>query len=86
MKEITRYFIITDKGRKAGYAIEDFHREVSRIVCASEYDYFGQVHLYSNDYFKDGCLVGFFVTGKESAVDNFVKYCLERGYLKEDKK
>lgn len=86
MKEITRYFILTDIGRKAGITIEGIIREVDHIVCASEYDYYGQVHLYANSYFKDNCLVGVFISGNESVIENFVKFRIERGYLKEDKK
>lgn len=82
---ITKHFIITDKGRNAGYTIDGIILEVDHIVCASEYDYYGQVHLYANSYFKDNCLVGVSISGKESVIDNFVKYCIEREYLKEDK-
>jgi len=85
MKEVTRYFILTDKGRNAGYTIDSIISEVDHIVCASEYDYYGQVHLYANYYFKGNCLVGVFISGNESTIDNFVKFRLERGYLKEVK-
>ena len=81
---ITKHFILTDKGRKAGYTINSIYSEVDHIVCASEYDYYGQVHLYANSYFKNNCLVGVSIYGEESVIDNFVSYMVKQEYLKED--
>lgn len=81
----TKNFIITKKGRENGYSDESICREVDRIVCATQYDYYGQSSLYANSYFKDSCLVGVFISAdKESEIDNFVKYMVDRGYLVED--
>ena len=81
----TKNFIITDKGRKAGYTVDGIIREVNHIVCASEYDYYGQVHLYANSYFKNQCLVGVCISAeKEIEIDRYVDFCIKKGYLIED--
>lgn len=82
---ITKNFVLTDKGRKAGYTIDSIIREVDHIVCATEYDIHGQSSLYANSYFKYNCLVGVSISAdNESEIDAFTKYMIERGYLKED--
>lgn len=82
---ITKNFVLTDKGRKAGYTIDSIIREVDHIVCATEYDIHGQSSLYANDYFKDNCRVGVSISAdNESEIDAFTKYMIERGYLTEN--
>lgn len=82
---VTKSFIITDKGRKAGVTCDEISKEVNRIVCATEYDYYGQIPLYANSYFKDNNLVGVRISANnECAIDNFVKYMVEHDYLTED--
>ena len=85
MITITKSFIITDKGRKAGVTCDEISKEVNRIACATEYDYYGQIHLYASSYFKDNNLVGVRISAdKECIMDNVVKYMVEQGYLMED--
>lgn len=82
---ITKNFILTDKGRNAGYTIYGILREVDRIVCATEYDIYGQSSLYANSYFKGNCLVGVSISADdERQIDAFVKYMVKQEYLKED--
>lgn len=82
---MTKNFIITEKCRKAGFSDVHFQREVDHLVCASEYDYYGQVHLYCSSYFKGDCLVGVsFTAEKESIIDNYVETYIKLGYLVED--
>ena len=82
---ITKHFILTDKGRKAGYTIDSIIREVDHIVCATEYDIYGQSSLYANSYFKDNCLVGVSISADdEREIDAFVKHMAKHEYLKED--
>ncbi len=82
---ITKNFILTDKGRKAGYTIDNIVREVDHIVCATEYDIYGQSSLYANSYFKDNCLVGVRISADdEREIDAFVKHMVKHEYLKED--
>ena len=83
---ITKNYIITEKGRKNGISDESIAREASHIVCASEYDYHGQVHIYASSYFKNNCLVGVSISAEtETAVDNLVGNRVKYGYLIEDK-
>lgn len=82
----TKNYIITEKGRKNGISADSIAREASHIVCASEYDYYGQVHIYASAYFKDHCLVGVSVSAdNESTIDNFIGNRVKYGYLIEDK-
>lgn len=82
---VTKNFILTDKGRKAGYTIDSIIREVDRIVCATEYDIYGQSSLYANSYFKNICRVGVSISADdEQEIDAFVKYMVKQEYLKED--
>lgn len=82
---VTKNFILTDKGRKAGYTIDSIIREVDHIVCASEYDFYGQSSLYANSYFKDNCRVGVSISSDdEQEIDAFVRYMVKHEYLKED--
>lgn len=83
--EVTRNFIITDKGRENGITSDSIAREASHIVCASQYDYFGQVDIYASSYFKNNCLVGVSITAKGSVIDNFIGWRVKNGYLIEDK-
>ena len=83
--EVTRNFIITDKGRKNGITSDSIAREASHIVCASQYDYFGQVDIYASSYFKNNCLVGVSITAENIVIDNFIDHHIEYGYLIEDK-
>lgn len=78
-------FIITGKGRKNGLSEDSISRDISHIVCATEYDYYGQSTLYAMSYFKDNCLVGVRISAKrESEIDNYVNWYVENGYLVED--
>jgi len=82
---VTRNFILTEKGCKAGYSIYGIFREVDRIVCATEYDIYGQSSLYANSYFKDHRLVGVSISAdNEKQIEDFVDYEVKQGYLKED--
>lgn len=81
---IAKKFILTKKGRKAGYTISDICRDVDRIVCATEYDYYGQSSLHANGYFKNNSLVGVCLTGNEEEIDAYTKYMVEKEYLVED--
>ena len=82
---ITKNFFLTDKGRKAGYTIDSIFREVDHIVCATEYDIYGQSSLYANSYFKDNSLVGVSISADdEREIDAFVKHMVKHEYLKED--
>jgi hypothetical protein len=78
-------FIITEKGRKNGLSDDSISRDISHIVCATEYDIYGQSTLYAMSYFKDSCLVGVRISAdRESEIDNYVKWYVENGYLVED--
>lgn len=81
---ITKKFILTKKGREAGYTISGIHQDINRIVCATEYDIHGQSSLYSNDYFNGNNLVGVTLSGNENEIDAYVKYMIEKEYLVED--
>ena len=81
---IAKKFILTKKGREAGYTISDICRDVDRIVCATEYDYYGQSSLHANGYFKNNSLVGVILSGNEEEVDSYTKYMVEKEYLVED--
>jgi len=83
---VTKNFIITEKGKNNGYTIDGIIREVDHIVCATEYDYYGQSTLHASSYFKDNCLLGVSISAdSESEIECFVKWRIERGYLKEVK-
>ena len=50
---VTKNYIITDKARKNDFSSTRIHRDIDRIVCATEYEPSGQSSLYSTDYYKD---------------------------------
>ena len=79
---VTKNFIITEKGKKNGLTIDGIIREVDHIVCATEYDIYGQSTLYANSYFKGNCLLGVSISAdKESEIECFVKWRVDNGYL-----
>jgi len=81
---VTKNFIITEKGKKNGYTIDGIIREVDHIVCATEYDIYGQSTLYASSYFEGNRLLGVSISAdKESEIESFVKWRIELGYLEE---
>lgn len=76
-------FIITDKGRDNGITDTSIIREIDRIVCRTEYDYYGQSSLYGSSYFQGNRLVGVTISGREEEVDWFADQYIELGYLKQ---
>ena len=82
---VTKNFIITEKGRKNDFSSTRVHRDIDRIVCATEYEPSGQSSLYSTDYYKDNRKVGVSISANsEGAVESYAKAWIDLGYLQED--
>ena len=84
---VTKNYRITDKGKQNGLTIEQIHRDIDHIVCATQYDIYGQSSLYGNYHFKDNCLLGVSISADtESEIDNYVDTWVNRlHYLEEIK-